>query len=78
MAENGNHDSGPHGGRTQVQRLAAYAHRAQFGDLSPESVRQLPVHVLTAWPAAWRRPAPRPSTPAARRCRTSPGQGRAR
>ena len=32
--------------RTQVQRLAAYAHRAQFGDLSPESVRQLPVHVL--------------------------------
>ena len=51
MAENAGHDSGsdggtPDGGRTQVQRLAAYAHRAQFGDLSPESVRQLPVHVL--------------------------------
>jgi 2-methylcitrate dehydratase len=51
MAENAGHDSSsdggtPDDGRTQVQRLAAYAHRAQFGDLSPESVRQLPVHVL--------------------------------
>lgn len=31
---------------TQVQRLAAYAHRARFTDLSAESVRQLPVHIL--------------------------------
>ena len=51
MTDNVGHDSGSDGQtsddcRTQVQRLAAYAHRAQFGDLSPISIRQLPVHVL--------------------------------
>jgi 2-methylcitrate dehydratase len=31
---------------TQVQALARYAARATFGDLSPESRKQLPVHIL--------------------------------
>jgi len=34
------------GGRTQVQALAEYAARAKFEDLSPESRRQLPIHIL--------------------------------
>ena len=51
MTENSNQDSGSDvrtsaGRPTEVERLAAYAHRAQFGDLSPESVRQLPIHIL--------------------------------
>jgi len=32
--------------QTQVQALARYAARATFGDLSAESRRQLPVHIL--------------------------------
>lgn len=31
---------------TQVQALARYAARARFSDLSAESRRQLPVHIL--------------------------------
>ncbi|HMK47046.1 MAG TPA: MmgE/PrpD family protein, partial [Methanocella sp.] len=31
---------------TQVEDLAKYATRASFGDLSPESRRQLPIHIL--------------------------------
>ncbi|MFF1633482.1 MmgE/PrpD family protein [Leifsonia sp. NPDC058248] len=51
MAGNSNPNSGSGartsvGRPTQVERLAAYAYRAQFGDLSPESVRQLPIHIL--------------------------------
>ena len=36
----------PEGGRTQVEALAQYAARARFEDLSAESRRQLPVHIL--------------------------------
>ena len=32
--------------QTQVQQLARYAARATFGDLSAESRRQLPIHIL--------------------------------
>ena len=31
---------------TQVEALARYAARASFDDLSPESRKQLPVHIL--------------------------------
>lgn len=34
------------GHQTQVEALASYAARARFGDLSAESRRQLPIHIL--------------------------------
>ncbi len=34
------------GHQTQVQAFARYAARARFGDLSAESRRQLPIHIL--------------------------------
>jgi 2-methylcitrate dehydratase len=35
---------------TQVEALAKYAARASFSDLSAESRKQLPVHILDPWP----------------------------
>jgi 2-methylcitrate dehydratase len=34
------------GHQTQVEALASYAARARFGDLSADSRRQLPIHIL--------------------------------
>jgi 2-methylcitrate dehydratase len=39
---------------TQVEALAKYAARASFSDLSAESRRQLPIHILDSL-ACWRR-----------------------
>ena len=57
--------------RRRSQALARYAARATFGDLSAESRKQLPVHILDSSRAPSRPWEPARSTRAATRSRSS-------
>ena len=57
--------------QTQVQALARYAARARFEDLSAESRRELPIHILDCLACCLAAPAPARSTPAATRSGSS-------
>ena len=64
---------------TQVEALAKYAARASFADLSAESRRQLPIHILDSAGLLHRRTGRRSrSRPVASRSRSSAAPAHAR